>query len=157
VTGGRSATDSVTHVTGVVAHRAADGLMAGGHLFRRAVSEVRDAIVHGGNGKSRAIPDPTTWPAVDDKDVDRIMHIVDGMSEEMRRELIRSFFRGVIAFDRTNDEAHLAYLARSAIVSVDMHATPGYSKALRDAPKQPAPADSALDARKVLAELGFES
>lgn len=76
-------------------------------------------------------------PPVDDPQVAEAMRVYDGiLNDTERREVFRSMYRAVLAYDRTQDVDHLARLSLSVKDMVLLEQQPGFTEARR-APRKP--------------------
>lgn len=88
----------------------------------------------------------------DDPAVERAMETIDGLKSSEQRELLRSSYRAVLAFERTKDVDHLTDFAKNLLATVRLRGIPAYAEALRKA-RGPRKSGEALNVEEVLNRL----
>ncbi|WP_436763461.1 hypothetical protein [Streptosporangium sp. V21-05] len=88
----------------------------------------------------------------DDPAVERAMETIDGLRPSEQRELLRSSYRAVLAYERTEDVDHLVDFAKNLLATVHLRGIPAYAEALENA-RGPRGSGEALDVEEVLKRL----
>ncbi|MDH2424323.1 hypothetical protein [Sphaerisporangium sp. TRM90804] len=89
----------------------------------------------------------------DDPAVVRAMETIDGLRPSEQRELIRSSYRAVLAYDRTGEIDHLVDFAKNLLSTVHLRSIPAYAEALKNAPRGPRGPEGTLNVEEVLNRL----
>ncbi|MEV7013167.1 hypothetical protein [Streptosporangium sp. NPDC051022] len=96
---------------------------------------------------------PPGFVSHDDPAVERAMETIDGLRPSEQRELLRSSYRAVLAFERTKNIDHLTDFAKNLLATVHLRGIPAYAEALKNAPEGPRGSGEALDVEEVLNRL----
>ncbi|GGK44751.1 hypothetical protein Ppa06_00460 [Planomonospora parontospora subsp. parontospora] len=90
---------------------------------------------------------------LDDPQINDAMEIYDSLNPREQREIFRSLYCAVTAFNRTGDVDHLTHFANSVDVTLLLHGDPVTRQEILQAPTGPSAAEDLMDVSDLVKRL----